>query len=345
MGTHGAEPDGRRRRRAGAASSSARDRTPVRRGRTPRSRRCARRANVARGATVYVTLEPCKHHGKTPPCVDALIAAGVSTRRRRVRDPRSVARGRRSSACAPPASTSTWASRRPRRASSTRPSSTRSTGRPPLGHAQARALARRRDRRSRARRPRLAHRRSGAPRRARLRARRDAIAVGIGTALADDPDAHRARRTRRRGSHPCGWCSTARRACRWARGSPAAARDVAGRRGRRTAGRCARRRARGARSALHPSRHRRRRRSTPSAARGSVRCSWRGARRWPGRSSRPNWWIGWLSFRRRSCSVPARSARSAPPRRSGRLERASLAHGRVARASRTTTMTVYAPPR
>lgn len=31
----------------------------------------------ARGATAYVTLEPCAHHGKTPPCVDALIAAGV----------------------------------------------------------------------------------------------------------------------------------------------------------------------------------------------------------------------------------------------------------------------------
>ena len=32
----------------------------------------------ARGATAYVTLEPCCHHGKTPPCSDALIQAGVA---------------------------------------------------------------------------------------------------------------------------------------------------------------------------------------------------------------------------------------------------------------------------
>jgi diaminohydroxyphosphoribosylaminopyrimidine deaminase / 5-amino-6-(5-phosphoribosylamino)uracil reductase len=32
---------------------------------------------AARGATLYVTLEPCAHHGKTPPCTEAIVAAGV----------------------------------------------------------------------------------------------------------------------------------------------------------------------------------------------------------------------------------------------------------------------------
>jgi diaminohydroxyphosphoribosylaminopyrimidine deaminase/5-amino-6-(5-phosphoribosylamino)uracil reductase len=38
----------------------------------------AEAGELARGATAYVTLEPCSHHGKTPPCADALIASGVS---------------------------------------------------------------------------------------------------------------------------------------------------------------------------------------------------------------------------------------------------------------------------
>jgi diaminohydroxyphosphoribosylaminopyrimidine deaminase/5-amino-6-(5-phosphoribosylamino)uracil reductase len=41
----------------------------------------------ARGATLYVTLEPCTHHGTTPPCVDAILAAGVERVVVGVRDP------------------------------------------------------------------------------------------------------------------------------------------------------------------------------------------------------------------------------------------------------------------
>jgi diaminohydroxyphosphoribosylaminopyrimidine deaminase/5-amino-6-(5-phosphoribosylamino)uracil reductase len=37
-----------------------------------------RAGEAARGATLYATLEPCSHHGKTPPCVDAVIAAGIA---------------------------------------------------------------------------------------------------------------------------------------------------------------------------------------------------------------------------------------------------------------------------
>jgi diaminohydroxyphosphoribosylaminopyrimidine deaminase/5-amino-6-(5-phosphoribosylamino)uracil reductase len=47
----------------------------------------------ARGATLYVTLEPCDHHGKTPPCTEAILAAGVRRVVAACEDPSPVARG------------------------------------------------------------------------------------------------------------------------------------------------------------------------------------------------------------------------------------------------------------
>jgi diaminohydroxyphosphoribosylaminopyrimidine deaminase/5-amino-6-(5-phosphoribosylamino)uracil reductase len=48
----------------------------------------------ARGATLYVTLEPCRHHGKTPPCTQAILAAGVRRVVCAMRDPFPAVSGR-----------------------------------------------------------------------------------------------------------------------------------------------------------------------------------------------------------------------------------------------------------
>src|SRR5688500_1625033 len=48
---------------------------------------------ASHGATVYVSLEPCNHQGQTPPCVDALIAAGVRRVIAAVQDPNPAAAG------------------------------------------------------------------------------------------------------------------------------------------------------------------------------------------------------------------------------------------------------------
>lgn len=55
---------------------------------------CARRGEDPRGACIYVTLEPCSHQGKQPPCADALVRAGVSRVVIGSRDPNPLVSGR-----------------------------------------------------------------------------------------------------------------------------------------------------------------------------------------------------------------------------------------------------------
>src|SRR5438876_7208076 len=54
----------------------------------------ARAGARGRGATLYVTLEPCAHHGRTPPCADAIVAAGIRRCVVAMRDPHRIVDGR-----------------------------------------------------------------------------------------------------------------------------------------------------------------------------------------------------------------------------------------------------------
>lgn len=53
----------------------------------------AQAGGCARGATVYVSLEPCNHHGRTPPCAEALIEAGITRLVYGLADPHGLASG------------------------------------------------------------------------------------------------------------------------------------------------------------------------------------------------------------------------------------------------------------
>ena len=53
-----------------------------------------RASRAARGATLYINLEPCSHHGRTPPCTDALIRAGIKEVVAGMKDPNPLVAGR-----------------------------------------------------------------------------------------------------------------------------------------------------------------------------------------------------------------------------------------------------------
>ncbi|WP_036302253.1 bifunctional diaminohydroxyphosphoribosylaminopyrimidine deaminase/5-amino-6-(5-phosphoribosylamino)uracil reductase RibD [Methylobacterium sp. 77] len=141
---------------------------------------------AARGATLYVTLEPCSHHGATPPCVDAIIAAGIARVVTAIEDPDPRVAGRGHARLTEAGLAVTRNILRDEAARDHRGHITRATkGRPSL-HLK---LARTQDGFA-----------AGAPdERLRItgpiadgavhlwRAHADAILVGIGTARADDP--------------------------------------------------------------------------------------------------------------------------------------------------------------
>ncbi len=142
---------------------------------------------AAAGATLYVTLEPCSHHGETPPCAEAIIAAGVARVVSALDDPDSRVAGRghrllREAGIEVRTGVLAEAARRANlghilRVTAGRPMLTLKLAETADGFASAPSPA-----------PRLAI--TGAAANARVhvwRAQHDAIMIGIGTALADDP--------------------------------------------------------------------------------------------------------------------------------------------------------------
>ena len=59
----------------------------------------AQAGEAARGATLYVTLEPCSHHGRTPPCCEAVVAAGIARLVYAIDDPNPLVAGQGAAYC------------------------------------------------------------------------------------------------------------------------------------------------------------------------------------------------------------------------------------------------------
>ncbi len=146
-----------------------------------------RRAGAAaRDATLYVTLEPCSHHGKTPPCADAIVAAGVSRVVSALEDPNPEVAGGghaklRQAGIAVDVGIGAEEARRDhaghiRRMSDGRPHVTLKLAISAAGKAGAAG-----------RRPVAITGQAASERVHLLRAQHDAVMIGVGTALADDP--------------------------------------------------------------------------------------------------------------------------------------------------------------
>ncbi len=146
-----------------------------------------RRAGAAaRGASLYVTLEPCSHHGKSPPCADAIIAAGIARVVSALEDPNPEVAGEgharlRAAGIAVEVGLGAEEARQAhaghiRRMREHRPHVTLKL-----------ALSANRKVGAAGRRPVAITGEAARARVHRLRAMNDAILIGIGTALADDP--------------------------------------------------------------------------------------------------------------------------------------------------------------
>jgi diaminohydroxyphosphoribosylaminopyrimidine deaminase/5-amino-6-(5-phosphoribosylamino)uracil reductase len=140
----------------------------------------------ARGATLYVNLEPCAHFGRTPPCADALIAAGVREVVAALRDPDPRVRGRgfrklRSAGV----QVRVGCGRRDAAALNAAFLRAAATGMPFVTLKAGMSLDGRIA--TRARRSRWITSEPARAQARRLRGRHDAVLVGVGTVLADDP--------------------------------------------------------------------------------------------------------------------------------------------------------------